>query len=87
MLASSLDIEDGAEPRRPPNQDALVAPLSDREVEVLCELAAGLSYTEIGRSLYVTRNTIKSHVQHVYTKLGVTSRDEAIDHSKRRGIC
>jgi LuxR family maltose regulon positive regulatory protein len=66
--------------------DELVVQLSGREVEVLRLLADGLSYTQMGDELFVSRNTIKSHVQHVYTKLGVSSREQAADAGTRFGL-
>ncbi|MGI9623842.1 MAG: helix-turn-helix domain-containing protein, partial [Acidimicrobiales bacterium] len=64
----------------------LIEPLSDRELEVLDQLAGGLSYREIGTELFVSRNTVKSHVRHVYTKLGVASRAAAIQEARRLGL-
>ena len=64
----------------------LVDQLTDREVEVLGLLAAGRSYTDIGAELFVSRNTVKSHVRHVYTKLGVTSRSDAVAEAQRLGL-
>ena len=61
-------------------------PLTDRELEVLDLLVAGRSYTEIGGELFVSRNTVKSHVRHVYTKLGVSSRSAAAAEAQRRGL-
>ncbi|MFA9564516.1 MAG: LuxR C-terminal-related transcriptional regulator [Acidimicrobiales bacterium] len=36
--------------------------------------------------LYISRNTVKTHVSHVYTKLGVASRDAAVEEARRLGI-
>ncbi len=57
--------------RRPP------AGLSDREVEVLGLVAAGRSNAEIAKDLVISRRTAEHHVQHVYTKIGVSSRAAA----------
>ncbi len=54
------------------------AELSERELTVLRHLARDLSEREIGRELYVSFNTVHSHVKSVYRKLGVSSRSEAI---------
>ena len=64
----------------------LVDQLSARELEVLGLLAKGLSYSEMGEELYVSRNTVKSHVQHVYTKLGAASRAHAVETGRRLGL-
>jgi LuxR family maltose regulon positive regulatory protein len=54
------------------------AELSDREREVLALLSEGLSEREIGRQLFLSFNTVHSHVKSVYRKLGVSSRAEAV---------
>lgn len=69
-----------------PDQRELLDPLTDRELEVLDLLVGGRSYTEIGAELFVSRNTVKSHVRHVYTKLGVTSRSAAAAEAQRLGL-
>ena len=54
------------------------AELSERERTVLRLLSAGLSEREIGHELYLSFNTVHSHVKSVYRKLGVSSRPEAL---------
>ena len=53
-------------------------PLSRREVEVLDLVVQGLSSEDVGAKLFVTEKTVKFHLTHVYIKLGVKSRAEAI---------
>ncbi len=53
-------------------------PLSEREVEVLRLLATGESYAELAQTLVVSTNTVKTHLQHIYGKLGVTNRTQAV---------
>lgn len=53
------------------------AGLTDREVEVLVLVAEGCSNVEIARRLVISRRTAEHHVQHIYTKLGVSSRAAA----------
>jgi DNA-binding NarL/FixJ family response regulator len=67
--------------RRPPPSDktpAAFAELSQRELEVLRHLAAGLSNREIAMVLYVSEATIKTHVAHILTKLGIRDRVQAV---------
>ncbi|MFD6857237.1 response regulator [Rhodococcus sp. NPDC060090] len=52
--------------------------LTRREVEVLTLVAEGLSNQRIGRQLHLTEGTVKSHLAHIYTKLGVDSRTAAV---------
>jgi LuxR family maltose regulon positive regulatory protein len=56
----------------------LVEPLSERELEVLRLIVVGLSNPEIARELVIAVSTVKSHVNHIYGKLGVESRTRAV---------
>jgi len=53
------------------------AGLSAREVEVLGLVAEGCSNAQIARRLVISRRTAEHHVQHIYTKIGVSSRAAA----------
>jgi LuxR family maltose regulon positive regulatory protein len=55
----------------------LIEPLSERELQVLRLVAAGLSNRDIAEALYISVNTIKTHLQRIYGKLGVSSRTAA----------
>lgn len=59
--------------------------LTPREAEILELLAGGLSNRELGRKLYVSETTIKTHLLHIYRKLGVETRSAAIAEASRRG--
>ena len=52
--------------------------VSEREIEVLQLLANGRTYKEIAQELFVSVNTIKSHLKSIYGKLGVNNRREAV---------
>ena len=56
----------------------LPEPLSERELEVLALVAAGRSNKEITGRLFVSINTVKTHVNNLYPKLGERSRTQAI---------
>ena len=60
-------------------QKNLDSPLSNRETEVLELLAKGKSYSMIADELFVTRETAKSHIKNIYSKLQVNSKSEAIE--------
>ena len=62
---------------RPPGAQALIEPLSDRELQVLQLLAAGKSNREIAGELFISVGTVKRHVHHIYQKLGVSNRLQA----------
>ena len=56
--------------------------ISDREYDVLLLLAEGLSNKEIAERLFVSPNTIKTHLAHLYQKLEVSRRQQAINKAK-----
>ena len=60
--------------------------LTAREVEVLVLLARGYSNREIARRLVVTPKTATNHVEHIYTKLGVSSRAAATLYATQHGL-
>ena len=64
----------------------LVEPLSSREVTVLRYLCSRLTYREIAAALYVSLNTLKTHVKNVYRKLGVATREDAVAAGRRSGL-
>jgi DNA-binding NarL/FixJ family response regulator len=63
-----------------------IGDLSDREVEVLQLLARGLSNQEIASELFVSNTTVKTHVSHILTKLGVRDRVQAVVEAYDSGI-
>ena len=66
--------------RRPP------AALSNREREILTLLARGSSNREIARELFISEATVKTHLNHIYTKLGVANRTAAIAEARAQRI-
>jgi LuxR family maltose regulon positive regulatory protein len=78
------------EPEYPTPQNALkvdlVEPLSVRETEVLRLLMTDLPTSEIARELVISVSTVRSHIKHIYSKLGVHSRYEAISKGKQLNL-
>ena len=74
-----------AEQRRD-SQEQLIEPLTDREREILDYLPTRLPNTEIAAHLYVSVNTLKSHLRHIYAKLTATNRDEAVTRARSLGL-
>ena len=66
--------------------DAGAPVLTDRELEVLVELPTLRTVDEIAHSMYVSVNTVKTHLRNVYRKLGVSSRREAVEAARMRGL-
>ncbi len=60
--------------------------LSTREIEVLELVARGTSNKEIAKQLWVSETTVKSHMLHIFDKLGVTDRTAAVTAALKRGI-
>jgi ATP/maltotriose-dependent transcriptional regulator MalT len=67
-----------SEMRRVAADSVLVPTLSPREREVLGELARGATYADIAARLFVSENTVKTHVSSLYNKLGVSRRRDAL---------
>ncbi len=60
--------------------------LTERELAVLRMLASSLTQSELASSLYVSVNTLKTHVRTIYRKLGVASREEAVMRARERDL-
>ena len=60
--------------------------LTPRELEVLSLVAAGSSNREIGQELMLSEATVKSHLVHIYDKLGVRSRTSAVAAAREQGV-
>jgi LuxR family transcriptional regulator, maltose regulon positive regulatory protein len=75
-----------------PNQDpgrhriGLIEPLTERELAVLRLLAAGRSNAEMAAGLFVEHSTVKTHLIHLYRKLGVHSRIQAVARARALGL-
>src|SRR5215467_7665505 len=67
-------------------RDMLIDPLTAAELRVLEKLPERLTYTEIASELYLSLNTVKTHLRHAYTKLDATSRSSAIKRATTLGI-
>jgi DNA-binding NarL/FixJ family response regulator len=61
-----------------PTPDKRLGDLTEREVEVLQQLARGLSNSEIANALFVSETTVKTHVSHILTKLELRDRVQAV---------
>ena len=68
--------------RHSPTPDAL----SERELDVLKLMVTGLSNREIGDELFISHNTVKTHIVSLFGKLGVSSRAEAVARALERGL-
>jgi LuxR family transcriptional regulator, maltose regulon positive regulatory protein len=80
LLAGQAPAEPRAEPR-PPSE-----PLSDSEIRVLRYLPTQLTRPEIANELFLSDNTVSTHMRHLYAKLGVHNRREAVDRARALGL-
>jgi LuxR family maltose regulon positive regulatory protein len=60
--------------------------LSDRELDVLRLMAEGLTYNEVANRLFVSVNTVRTHVKAIYGKLGVSNRTQAIEQANQKQL-
>ena len=60
--------------------------LTSRELEVVQKLSLGLSYLEISEKLFISENTLKSHIKHIYSKLGINNRTGAVIKAKELNL-
>ena len=67
-------------------RDGLIEPLTDRELTILRMLPAPASLRELSAELFVTPNTLKTHLRAIYRKLGAESREEAVIRARERGL-
>ena len=74
-----------AAPEHTPSPEA-IGDLSDREVEVLQLMARGMSNQEIATEIFISNTTVKTHVSHILTKLGVRDRVQAVVEAYDSGI-
>ncbi len=70
----------------PPKTEGLMDPISEREMEVLHLIAAGLSNREIADKLFISLNTVKTHTKNINSKLDVNSRIKAVTRAKELGL-
>jgi len=75
----------GHDPRRAPRAQN-PASLTDREIEVLRLAARGLTVNQIGETLFLSPKTVDHHIQHVYAKIGVSTRAAATLWGVQNGV-
>jgi len=67
-------------------QSELIEPLTERELEVLTLIAEDLSNQEISERLFISINTVKTHIRNVYGKLGTSRRSQAVAQAQTLGL-
>jgi DNA-binding CsgD family transcriptional regulator len=85
-VARFLHHAEAARSPRLPDASSPVESLTERELEVARLLARGLANDEIAAALFVSLNTVKTHLKNVYAKLGVRTRTEAVARCLELGL-
>jgi len=86
-MASKLLDESNSLARQAAERDRLQTPmLTSRELEVLRQVARGITNKEVAEQLYISENTVKNHVRNILEKLHLHSRMEAVMYAVRMGL-
>ena len=86
LVTLDAGVADSVLRPRPAPAQALVEPLTSRELEVVQLLAEGLTNRRIGERLGISEHTAKFHVNSILGKLGASSRSEAVAQAARLGL-
>jgi LuxR family transcriptional regulator, maltose regulon positive regulatory protein len=87
LLAETRGLLAGRTPAPPPaGAQPPLEPLSESEIRVLRYLPTNLSVPEIANELYVSPNTVKTHIHRLYAKLGTHRRSEAVERARALGL-
>jgi LuxR family transcriptional regulator, maltose regulon positive regulatory protein len=73
-------------PTVPAFRQQMLEPLTEREQEVIFHLSRGLSNRDIAAAMFVSLDTVKTHLKHIFAKLGVTDRREAVERARVLGL-
>jgi LuxR family maltose regulon positive regulatory protein len=87
LLANILDVLAGSPPRaRSAELVELTEALTESEIRVLRYLPSNLSAPEIAAEIFLSTSTVKTHMRHIYEKLGAHKRTEAVDRARELGL-
>jgi LuxR family maltose regulon positive regulatory protein len=85
-LLAAFESRRKQKPESTPVSEALIEPLSERELEILQHLNSYLSTPEIADLLVVSANTVRTHIKNIYGKLGVHGRSRAVMRARELGL-
>jgi LuxR family maltose regulon positive regulatory protein len=86
LVAELIAVFDDRAPRVELTPAEVLEPLSEREKAILRYLPTMMSNVEIADELYLSINTVKTHLRHVYRKLGVTRRRDAVERARQLSL-
>ncbi|HYM84684.1 MAG TPA: LuxR C-terminal-related transcriptional regulator [Candidatus Dormibacteraeota bacterium] len=86
LLADILDVLAGSSPAARTVLPEVLEPLTESELRVLRFLPSNLSAPEIAAEVFLSTSTVKTHMRHIYEKLGAHKRSEAVDAARALGL-
>ena len=86
LLEVLLEVLPAGAGQRRPTGTALAEPLTEREQRILRYLPTMLSNAEIGAEVFVSLNTVKTHLRSIYRKLGANGRADAVEQARAHGL-
>jgi LuxR family maltose regulon positive regulatory protein len=87
LLSDLIDVLHGTAPAvRASRPQALAEELSDSELRVLRYLPSNLTASEIAAELYLSTSTVKTHMRHIYDKIGAHRRSEVVERARALGL-
>lgn len=86
MKKSATDSPIKSSPTTDAAQELLSINLTEREHQILSLVASGLSNQEIAEHIFLSKNTVETHIRHVYRKLAVSNRTKAISKAREIGL-
>jgi LuxR family maltose regulon positive regulatory protein len=86
MVADVLGVLAGSASRPSSSGAPLLEELSEAELRVLRYLSGNLKAPEIAAELFVSPNTVRTHLRHIYSKLDAHNRAEAVDRARELGL-
>jgi LuxR family maltose regulon positive regulatory protein len=86
LLATILDVLAGSASRRGGDAAPLREELSEAELRVVRYMPSNLKAHEIAAELYVSTNTVRTHLRHIYAKLDAHNRGEAVARARSLGL-
>ena len=86
LLSQILDVLAGSSPASRDEAAPLLDELSEAELRVVRYLPSNLKAPEIAAELFVSPNTVRTHLRHIYSKLDAHSRREAVDRARELGL-
>jgi LuxR family transcriptional regulator, maltose regulon positive regulatory protein len=86
LIADIVSVLAGRAPAPPAGPPPLLEPLRDSEIRVLRYLPTNLPAPQIASELYVSHNTVRTHMRHLYAKLGTHSRADTVARARALGL-